>query len=197
MRDLWESILIGDRNALAQLFRKFYPPLFNYGLRLIAREDLVKDSIQELFLTIWKQRDQLSDVEYVRSYLYSSLRRTVFSRLERQKSRNERDRLYSRESLRMIFNKEQLIISKELQNRQKEALEKAIQSLSKREKEAIFLKFKDGLSNEEIAQVMEVNKQSVYNYIYRALIALEDYLEKESACHTVFEKNMALLGKNY
>jgi len=82
---LWKGILRGDQQALSQLFRKYYTALLNYGLRLIQEDELVKDSIQELFYTIWETRDRLSDVVYVRSYLYSSMRRTVYRQAKNTK----------------------------------------------------------------------------------------------------------------
>ena len=50
---LWKQLLEGDRNAFSELFRKYYRPLLNYGLKLIPQEELVKDSIQELFFVIF------------------------------------------------------------------------------------------------------------------------------------------------
>src|SRR5699024_3457942 len=47
---LWKRLINDERDALSMLFRKYYKPLLNYGLHLIPRDDLVKDSIQELFL---------------------------------------------------------------------------------------------------------------------------------------------------
>lgn len=173
---LWEQLLKGDRNALSQLFRKYYTPLLNYGLKLIGREDLVKDSIQELFFVIWEQRKGLSEVEYVRSYLYLSFRRTIFRTNEVRNVRNRRDINYSRESIKEVTSQEQLMIMNELKQEQEEQLVEALGMLSQRQQEAMFLKFYNGLSNEEIAQVMNINKQSVYNHICCAIEALKELL---------------------
>lgn len=170
---MWKELQEGERKALAVIFRKYYNLLLNYGLKLIPREGLVKDSIQELFFNLWEQRERLSDVEYVRSYLYSSLRRTIYRQAEIQNVWHERDRMYSRESFREMVNKEELMILDELEEEQREKLKQALESLTIRQKEAVFLKFYNGLSNDEIADIMDVNKQSVYNYIHRAVLALQ------------------------
>ena len=174
---LWEQLVAEDRHAFSALFRKYYRPLVNYGLKLIPDEALVKDSIQELFFTIWEQRKNLSEVEYVRSYLYISLRRTVLRQAEIQDSRSQRDRAYTEEAFREMVNEEQLMMIDELQQEQKAQLREALDALSEREKEAVFLKFYSGLANAEIARVMKVSKQSVYNYIYRAIQALKALLD--------------------
>lgn len=174
--DIWKSLLEGDREALSWLFRKYYAPLLNYGLKLIPKKALVKDSIQEVYASIWEKRSQLSEVEYVRSYLYISLRRRLYRLAEQQDVRSRRDIKYSEEIFHEIVDKEQAMIRDERKKEKKKLLYDALTSLSKRQKEAIFLKFYCGLTNSEIAQVMEVNKQSVYNYIFRAISSLQQYM---------------------
>ncbi|SHF70243.1 RNA polymerase sigma factor, sigma-70 family [Fodinibius roseus] len=173
---LWKRLLDDDREALSELFQKYYRPLLNYGLKLIPREELVKDSIQELFYSIWEQRSNLSDIEYVRSYLYISLRRTIYRQNEIKQKRNKREQSYSEESFRHVVNKEDLMMMEEFEREQKQELKRALETLNQREKETIFLKFYSGLSNAEIAEVMEVNRQSVYNYVHRAIQALKKFL---------------------
>ncbi|MFH5833637.1 RNA polymerase sigma factor [Halalkalibaculum sp. DA384] len=173
---LWEKLQNGDKHAISTLFEKYYTPLLNYGLKLIPDESLVKDSIQELFYVLWEQRENLSEVEYIRSYLYVSLRRTVFRQAEIKKTRYERDKAYADEFFSRVVNYEELNRKETFEKEQKERLKQALESLSNKQKEAVFLKFYSGLTNTEIAQVMEVNRQSVYNYIYRAIQSLQSYL---------------------
>lgn len=174
---LWERLLKDERQALSELFKKYYRPLLNYGLKIIPQEELVKDSIQELFYSIWEGRANLSEIEYIRSYLYISLRRTIFRQNEIKQNRNKRDHSYSEEFFQHIVDTEKLMMMEEFKKEQKRELKKALAKLNPREKEVIFLKFYSGLSNTEIAQVLDVNRQSVYNYIYRAIQALKDFLE--------------------
>lgn len=174
-RNLWKRLINDERDALSMLFRKYYKPLLNYGLHLLPRDNLVKDSIQEVFFTIWDKRENLSDVEHVRSYLYCSMRRALFRQLNQQKTRNERDRTYSEEALNTgQINIEHHLIIEEIQKEKKKSLEDAFENLNSSQKRAAFLKFYNGLSNEEISEVMGVEKKSVYNYIYRAISALRE-----------------------
>ncbi|MDX1586687.1 MAG: sigma-70 family RNA polymerase sigma factor [Balneolaceae bacterium] len=175
---LWKRLQNGDKSAVTNLFEKYYRPLLNYGLKLIPNEELIKDSIQELFYSIWEQRHNLSEVEYIRSYLYVSLRRTVYRQAEIKKTRYERDKAYYDEHFRSVVNYEALTRKNEFKKEQKEKLKEAVESLSNKQKEAVFLKFYSGLTNTEIAQIMDVNRQSVYNYIYRAIQSLQTYLDE-------------------
>lgn len=174
--NLWKRLVKDDRHALSLLFQKYYNPLLNYGMRIIPRFDLVKDSIQELFYTVWKSRSRLNDVEKVAPYLYASMRRILFRQAEIEQTRHDRDRSYSQENNRKNLNKEEEIIIEELSQETTEKLEEALEELSGRPKEAAFLKFYGGLSNDEISEVMGVNKQTVYNYINTAVTTLEETL---------------------
>lgn len=175
---LWERIQKGERIALSSLFHKYYPLLLNYGMKLLPDEDLAKDSIQELFLSLWEQRNNLSDVKYVRSYLLSAYRRRVYKLANQQGNREKREQVYFEDSFTEMLNEEEVIIGAELQDEQKKIIKDAISQLGKRQKEAIYLKFFNGLTNDEISQVMGIHVQSVYNHISRALQTLQKSLNK-------------------
>ncbi len=173
--NLWKRVIDDDRQALSALFRKYYKPLLNYGLQLVPRRQLVKDSIQELFFSIWDKRDRLSEIEYVSAYLYSSLRRSLFRQVEIHQSWQRRDKTYVTESSsEEQLNTEQRLIVEEIKKETKENLQEAFDNLNGHQKEAAFLKFYCGHSNEEISEIMGVKKESVYNYIYRAISTLKE-----------------------
>lgn len=175
--EVWAKIRSGDSDALAKLFCLTYSWLFNYGYKIVPREDFIKDAIQELFLNLWKKRDDIDKANYVKSYLFSSLRRIIFRRLEKQKNRKVRNFDYRKNMFEDVCNIEELIIHFEVEKKKKEQLIIAIKSLSGRQKEAIYLKFYNGLSNTEISEVMGINQQSVYNHVSKAISRLQEFVQ--------------------
>jgi RNA polymerase sigma factor (sigma-70 family) len=154
---LWERFKKGDETAFSKIFHSNYSVLYNYGMKLSGDEDLTKDCIQELYITLWKNRDNLGNAVSIRFYLLKSIRRKM---------------------IRMIvFSIESLIIRDEFQKSQQEYFFKLLNSLSKRQKEAIYLKFYQNLSYDEISQVMDVNYQSVRNYIHQAISTLRSKID--------------------
>ncbi|WP_340105921.1 RNA polymerase sigma factor [Rhodohalobacter sp. 8-1] len=174
--NLWKRVVNENSgDAFSALFRKYYKPLLNYGLQLVPRKQLVKDSIQELFFTVWDRRDRLSEIENVSSYLFTSFRRTLFRQVEMFQIWQKRDQLYFVETIQEIgLNTEQSLIVEEINRETKENLKKAFENLTGHQKEAAFLKFYCGLSNDEISDVMGIRKESVYNYMYRAICVLKE-----------------------
>ena len=53
-----------------------------------------------------------------------------------------------------------------------------VRDLPEKEREVIFLKFEDGLDNEEIAQILNVSTNSVYRYINRAREHIRERAER-------------------
>ncbi len=74
---LWDKFLQGDACAFGELMHRHYRDLFNYGTRFTKDKELVKDCIQDLFLSLWKNRLTLSRTEFVKYYLLKSLRRKL------------------------------------------------------------------------------------------------------------------------
>lgn len=176
---LWEAICRGDRSAFDNLFRRFYHSLFYYGIKVIAEEEQVKDAIQELFFRLWKQRHSLSQAQNVEVYLLHSLRRILLRDIENQKIRSERHLKYLNEFFDATFTMEEVITSHELDNERKEKLLNAVNHLNSRQKETLFLRYYHGLSNSEIAGVMNINPQSVRNHLSRAILSLKSIIQAE------------------
>lgn len=174
--ELWSRICKGEQEALASLFYKYYGLLFNYGCKLVAHRELVKDSIQELFLTVWEYHESVNEANSVKSYLLCSLRRELFKRLRKQENRYERNRTFIETMQAEFFNTEELLIHFETKKEHRKDLKEAIEKLSRKQKEAIYLKFYEGLTSSEIAMVMEINKQSVYNHISVAINKLQKFI---------------------
>lgn len=167
---LWESLCRGEKKALDDLFRLYYTPLYDYGIKIISNENIVKDAIQELFLKLWKTNSSLNTTpRSVRAYLLVSLRRILFRSLNRKQKCDERNRKYLDNAFRNNFTQEDLMIRSETDEKKKKILLKAINRLNKRQKETLFLRYYHGLTNEEIADVLCINRQSVKNNLYRAL----------------------------
>lgn len=173
---LWESLCAGNRKALNQLFRLYYESLYDYGIKLIGDSEIVKDGIQKLFLRLWRSHNTLSQAQSAEAYLLFSLRRILFRIKKRHRARLERNKTYLDEVFSESFSAEEIIVKIELEREKKAELLDAINSLNGRQKEALFLRYYHGLSNGEIARVMDINRQSVRNHLSRAIKSLRTLL---------------------
>jgi RNA polymerase sigma factor (sigma-70 family) len=170
----WSQFREGDREAFAAIYQQHIQQLITYGLRLCPDRDLLKDQIQELFVELWHSRKNLAPVRSVKFYLFKALRYKLV--------RLEKNRYLSQRSARIAFSLgntlenpiETSIIENESRASQFESLRQAMKSLSLRQQEAIQLRYFQGFTHEQIAELMDLNYQSVSNLLHRALYRLKE-----------------------
>ncbi|MEA5141303.1 RNA polymerase sigma factor [Arcicella rigui] len=165
---LWKSFKEGDSQALGQLANSHYRVLYNYATKFTKDKELIKDCIQDLFLFLWDHREKLQSSPFVTIYLLKSLRNNLFKKLNQEK-RNIADDLDTDLPISEGVNPESEIIELELFYENEAKLKSILTSLPKRQQEIIFLKFYEGLSIEEIAEIMEMNRQSASNLLHRSI----------------------------
>ncbi|WP_460634640.1 RNA polymerase sigma factor [Larkinella harenae] len=164
---------MGDKTALEALATRYYRPLFHYCTRFTSNHALIEDCLQDLFLEIWEKNRGLAVVKSVKAYLFTAIRHNVVHRLRR-------DHLFAPlpetdESEDPVFNPESLLLTHELEQAQNNLLKQSLERLPRRQREAIYLRYYEELSYEEIASVMGLNRQVVANYLQHALETLRKY----------------------
>lgn len=169
---LWQAFKRGERAAFETLLHQYYPVLLNYGVRFYRDKEFVKDSVHDLFVEIWNRREHLGDVVLVKSYLLQALRKNIIRESTRLKWFREADKISDDHDFDVEFNIETYLISRELENESLQKLQLELAKLTKRQREAIFLRFTQDLSYEEIASIMAINYRSVVNLIHEAIKAI-------------------------
>lgn len=176
--ELWKAFQEDSRSAFSVFFLRFYERLFRYGMNFSSSEAVVKDSIQTLFLRLWKRRKMLNCPESIEAYLYVSLRRILLRSNKRKNAREDRHLLYVEDEYEEMFSVEELIIFQEERTQRKILFQKALQTLSLRHKEALLLRIDSGMSNLEIAGIMDVSEKRVRNLIYEATRQLKSEIHR-------------------
>jgi RNA polymerase sigma factor (sigma-70 family) len=173
--DLWNAFKAGDEQAFEEIYRLYYNPLFRYGRAIIHNEGLVQDAIQEMFLNLHSYRKTLKPVDTILPYLLASLKNTL---LKEEKFKARFDSLSADfDNIQNIdMSIEDALIIRELSEQQIQVINQAIAILPPRQREAIHLKFYQELSNQQIAEVMGINYQSVVNNLQKAFHFLENTL---------------------
>ena len=170
----WSELKSGNKAAFAQIYNCYVHALYNFGNKICQDPQLVEDAIHDLFVDIWRYRENLSPVISIRLYLYASLRRRIIQQHTKNSSLLRYDLKWEKLNL-ISLPEESRVMEKEIRDEQLEKLKKYLNNLSPRQYEAIILRFYDEMSYAEIALIMEVNEQSVRNLIQRGLEHLRQY----------------------
>ena len=164
---LWLSLKSDDSMALNKLFDKYYEKLYFYGLKLTGNQNRVADAIQDMFANIWETRQRLSDVTYVKAYLFAILRYDLLKPKDLLNKPSIDDNLIK--DYRFDISPEELYIVKETQSKSVKIIEDLLANLSSKQKEIIYLKFYNNYSNTEISSVLSIKPQSVDNLLARTI----------------------------
>lgn len=170
-QELWESYREGDKQALGVLVERYYSMLRRYGLKFMIDESTVEDCIQELFLQLWQNRLHINNTCSVKHYLLKSLRHHIIQQVRTEKHFTGLDIDWDC-TLPKETDVETLMIREEVTLYQMKELNRQMLTLPVREREALYLRYYESLSVPEIAEMMHVNRQSVSNFLQKALSKL-------------------------
>ena len=173
---LWEGFKKGSRSAFEEIYRTNAPFLVDYGVKICNNVSLVEDSIQDLFIELWKSRKNLSSTTSIKFYLFKALRYKIYRALQEKKlkaSEPVEEYLYRFKHA----SHEDVCIEMEVQSEQMKHLRDTLEKLPERQREAIILRYFHSFSNEEIANLMGVNYHSACKLLYAGLGNLKENLK--------------------
>ena len=181
---IWDDFLLGSKEAYSFMYEKYARVLYNYGYKIAQNRQLTEDCLQDLFLTILETRERLGHTDSIKFYLMRALRRDIVRKLStgpslrragsvgtsmgHHRSLDDHDIEFQVE-----FQYEPTWLDSQISKERSDALLRELNQLPARQKEALFLKFFDNLSYEEIAGIMGIETTSAYKVIYKAIAALQ------------------------
>lgn len=189
----WSYMKDGCKDSLEVLYLRFYNNLFDYAVSFCGDADTAEDQIHALFLKIWERRELLPEVEYVKTYLWTSLRRSLIDEKRRQFRLDTTTNLLKIYDFTMVSSPEEIRLYEEHNQEVLLQLYKAVQQLQPRQREVVYLKFFEGMSYREIEAITSLSYQSVRNYTSEAVKTLR-YALKKSATRESGPVHLALIN---
>lgn len=177
--NLIERIQKGDRSAFRQLFDQQSKALFYYAAKFVD-DETARDIVQEIFYTIWKNRDIKINTS-LKSYLYQMIRNKSLQTLEKQVIRKNYSDYRAIELKREEIeyhdsNPLRSVLVKELQK----DYELALKKLPPKCAEVFRLSRYEDMKNNEIAEKLGISVKAVEKHISKALkvlrLELKDYM---------------------
>ncbi len=157
--------------AFEQIYRDHFTMLLSYGKRISNDPELVEDAIQDVYVELWKRRENLKSLHTIKFYLFRVLRNRLYNLRQADLPLvPEDDEDNPEDKFQELYSPaiEASLIEEEVTSLQNARLKKALEELPGRQREAIMLAFYDEFTTEEIAGIMGINQQSVNNHLNRA-----------------------------
>lgn len=173
---LWARFKNGDPAALEKIYMEQFQSMYYYGLKIHNETELVKDSIQELFAEIWSKRKNLGETTSIKFYLLKSIKRKIIKRVNKLNPISSISDLDEQYNFVVQYSIEHEIINNDISQEQTQNLKNALNELSDRQREIIYLRFNQGLNFDEISEIMSIKNQSARNLLFEGVAKLKTIL---------------------
>jgi len=164
-RELVVMLQAGDTEAFTELYNRYKSPLIIHSYKKIGDLEDAKEIVQEVFSTLWSQREQLPSIQQVSGYLYTMVRNKVLNYIEHKQV----EARYALNFQRFIDEGHN---SSDIQIREKELqqmIDREIAALPPKMREVFILSRKEHLTHKEIAERLNISEFTVKNHIKGAL----------------------------
>lgn len=174
---VWENFRLGNQKALEYIYEANYSSLYYYGLKFQPDSNLVKDTIQELFIDLINSGKGLAQTDNIRFYLLKALRNKLLKQIKKQLSDVSED--LEQKTFSLQDSVENQLVAKEVAEEVKGQIISAIKKLSSKQQEIIYLRFYNDVPYTEIAEIFSTKVQTVRNLMNRAINSLRDDLKQK------------------
>ena len=172
---LWQSFLAGNNASLEKIYRIYFDQLYQYGNKWLNNAGFIEDVIQDLFVKLIHNRQNLSPTTSIKFYLFRSFRSLALDKIKAEKKIVVMDRPGD-EMFPVHLTQEHKFIDRQEYELIKEKLSFALSSLTPRQREALFLRYSEGFSYAEISAMMELSTKATYKLMARAIDALKNQM---------------------
>ena len=172
-RLLLQQIAEGSEKAFATLFDAYHNQLAEYVLMLTASEEMTEEIILDIFVKIWINRPELSDIENFPSYIFILTRNYTLNAIRKIVNERKKQMGYS---LYLADEEKYSIPGLEDHQDYTEIIEKAVLELPPQQQKVFVLK-RDGKKNRDIALELSISPESVRKYHQWAVKSIARYVK--------------------
>jgi RNA polymerase sigma-70 factor (ECF subfamily) len=169
----------GDEKAFEILIQRFKNPLTNYVFRFLGDYDSCVDVVQETFIKVYRYKDNYSSVAKFSTWVYTiagNLAKTEYKRKQRRNLFSINS--YGEESKTFEIPDESyrpdVTVDSNMKN---EIIQNALLKVRDSYREAVILRDIQGLSYEEIAEIIGIEVGTVKSRINRGRAELQKFLK--------------------
>lgn len=163
----------GDHEAFNVLFMSYHDLVKRFLFGFIKDEDEVLDMAQDIFYNVWTHRQSVSKVDSFKAYLFRMAKNAIYNHYKMNVIRQAHLQNFHRQQILIDDQQEEALYAEELSL----LIDVAIGNMPPQRKRIFTMSRKDGLTNEEIARQLNLNKRTVENHITQALADLRKVLK--------------------
>lgn len=174
-KELLSRVALGDKEAFKLIYDHYWNNIYHTALSYLKSTEWAQDIVQDTFLKLWEKREGLVKVEKLSSYIFIIVRNQLVTALRRKLNGVKLPESYLDSLPSNLLHPEATFDSKSAIER----IEKAVAQLSPQQQQIFRLTREAGLSHEQIAERLGIEKRTVSNHATTALNKLRQWLKDD------------------
>lgn len=148
----------GDRSAFNIIYTQYRKPIITFCKAMIPVED-AEEITADVFVRLWKSRDQWDDIINVKSFLYISARNACFNFLKSEKVKPRKQELEKE----MLEREQEYILEAEIESDLMTLIKLELENLPDTCRTVFKMSYFESFENAEIAAQLNIGYQTVRN----------------------------------
>ncbi|WP_149277767.1 RNA polymerase sigma factor [Pareuzebyella sediminis] len=165
---LIQHLIKGDENAYMFLLDKYHRSLNSYAYTLTHEKSSAQDIVQNVFIKTWKSRKKLNPEFSISSFLYKCVYNEFLNHYQKNKAVFLLHQKYIEYAHQTVEESDDSILARMI-----EVVNKEIKKLPPKCKRVFILSKKEGLTNNEIAEYLDISIKTVEAQITKAFSILK------------------------
>lgn len=173
-KQLLEAISKGDEKAFETFFLHYYPQVKGFITGLLQSPEEAEDISQDIFLMLWGNRSSLNTINNFKSYLFRVCKNAVYRYIERALLFKN---YQQKQAEKIVTTPESNETDDKIQLKELELLvAMVVEKMPPQRKKIYKMSRESGMSSDEIAQTLGINKRTVENHLSQALTDIRKVL---------------------
>ncbi len=163
------GVRTGDRAIFTAMVREYLDPMLRFSIKVTGQNDCAHDIVQNVFIGVWAKGKGWSPKSSVAAYLFTAVRNRSINHVSIEKNRQKIETRIQREAEDSDSenDSDRLLIND---------LSSSLELLTDRQRQAIHLRYYQGLSVQEVAEVLNIDLRATRRLLSRSISALQSIL---------------------
>lgn len=174
--ELQMQIAEGDESSFQRLFERHRDKLFNYLFSIVKSREIAEELVIDVFLRLWIGRELLTEIQNMDAFLHKVAYNKAIDFLRISSRNTSLQKLVSRE---ILSSARERGADHRLQEKEyREIIRQAVHQLSPQRRLVFILSRVEGLTYDQIAERLNLSRNTVRNTLAETLRSIRSYLRK-------------------
>lgn len=166
----------GDEKSLRVIYLKYHEELYTVAVKYLRNKELAEDAVHDVFVKLWDNRDRLDQAGSLSGFLFTAIENHVLNMIDSHRRKMGKQEKLSKEKEQDKKSSDFVIRFSEYQK----VYEEAIDKLPSARRKVFLLRMKEGLTNQEVAEYLEISIHTVKSQFYKASKFVRNYVSEHA-----------------